>query len=343
MKPVTIAQIGIGNAHSVCNYPSLVRQRQYFDVKGFCLTENDEPKYKADRALYDVAPKLTLEAILNDPTIEAVSIEAEEMFGAKYARMAAEAGKHIFMDKPGGTNHAEFAEALRLIQSKGLKLHLGYMYRNNPSYCEALKLIESGAIGQVYAVEAHMNCLHNAVQLKWMNHFKGGQMYFLGCHLVDIIYRVMGEPEAVLPMNACTGIDGETSEDYGMAAFKYPTGYSFATSCGREPGGFMRRQVVITGSKGTIEINPIEHYLPNENAIKNMLSTMRVTYADDPKGWHARGEARVSEPYNRYDGMTADFAREVRGEQVNPYSIDYEIRLHELVMRACGSGDALKL
>ena len=45
-------------------------------------------------------PEMTLEEILNDPTIEAVTVETEEIHLTKYAIMAAEHGKMIHMEKP---------------------------------------------------------------------------------------------------------------------------------------------------------------------------------------------------------------------------------------------------
>ena len=37
----------------------------------------------------------------------------------------------------------------------------------------------------------------------------------------------------------------------------------------------------------------------------------------------------------RYDGLLLNFAKYVRGEAVNPYSYDYEAKLHDLIMQSC--------
>ena len=53
---------------------------------------------------------------LCDPTIEAVAIETDEIYCTKYALMAAQAGKHIHMEKPGGIDHKEYEEIVSIIK-----------------------------------------------------------------------------------------------------------------------------------------------------------------------------------------------------------------------------------
>ena len=65
-----------------------------------------------------------------------------------------------------------------------------------------------------------MNCYHNVEIRRWLEGYEGGMMFFLGCHLIDLIYRIMGEPQEVIPMNCSTGVDGVTGQDYGMAVLK---------------------------------------------------------------------------------------------------------------------------
>ena len=73
-----------------------------------------------------------------------------------------------------------------------------------------------------------MDCLHTVDKRKWLAELPGGMMYFLGCHLIDLIVRIQGVPETIIPMNTCTGFDDVSCLDFGMAALKYPKGISFA-------------------------------------------------------------------------------------------------------------------
>ena len=264
---------------------------------------------------------------MNDPEIEAVAVETEEIYLTKYALMVANAGKHLHMEKPGGVDSAEFTRLIEALKSQNLVFSTGYMYRFNPKIQEALAKIKNGELGEIYSVEAHMDCKHPTELRQWLQNFPGGMMFFLGCHLVDLIYQIQGEPEEIIPLNCSTGYDAVTANDYGMVILKYKNGVSFAKTCANETGCFMRRQLVICGEKGTIEIKPLEVLVEG-----GQYTVMNEAYSTE---WLKAWDTSKSEVYDRYDGMMRNFAEMVRGKK-NPYSYDYELGLYKLILRSCG-------
>ena len=328
MKKIRIAQIGTSqNSHGCPIWRRLLRNTDIFDVAGYAFPENEREKFPREATAFDGYREMTVDEILADPDIEAVTIETEEIYLTKYALMAARAGKHIHMEKPGGTDPRDFRELIEVLRSKNLTFSTGYMYRFNPLVREALDKIKRGELGEIYSVEAHMSCKHSSRVRKWLENFPGGMLFFLGCHLIDIIYQILGEPSEIIPLSCSTGIDGITTQDYGMVIFKYPNGVSFAKTCDNELGGVMRRQVVICGEKGSININPIEVAVPEGQYA--VLSECRST-----EFW-GTWEQTQSEVHDRYDAMMRNFAELVRGKE-NPYSYDYELGLYELLIKACG-------
>ena len=328
MKKVRIAAIGTSKySHGSAIFASLCKQTDLFEVVGYAFPENEDEKFPEFKEQYAPYRRMTVEEILSDPTIEAVAVETEEVYLLKYAKMVAKAGKHLHMEKPGSPNLEDFRELVSILKEKNLAFTLGYMYRFNPSVQEVLARIKSGEIGKVFAVEAHMGCKHDPVWRQWLENFPGGMMFFLGCHLVDLVYQIMGEPEAVIPMNAATGIDGVNTTDFGMAAFKYKNGTSVIKTCDSEYGAILRRHLLVTGEKGSFEIEPLEY-----GAADGMHAILGECL--DP-GWQVEWKKTKSEPFDRYDNMMKNFAEIVRGKE-NPYSYDYELRLFELVMQACG-------
>ena len=328
MKKVRIAQIGTSHySHGTAIFGSLCKQTDIFEIVGYALPENEDEKFPKDTEPFAPYRRMTVEEILSDPTIEAVAVETEEVYLLKYAKMVAKAGKHLHMEKPGSPSLADFRELVSILKEKNLAFSLGYMYRFNPTVKEVLSRIQSGEIGKVFAVEAHMGCKHDPVWRQWLENFPGGMMFFLGCHLVDLVYQIMGEPEAVLPLNAATGIDGVNTTDFGMAAFKYPNGTSIIKTCDSEYGAILRRHLLVTGEKGSFEIEPLEY-----GAADGMHAILGECL--DP-GWQVEWKKTKSEPFDRYDNMMKNFAEIVRGKE-NPYGYDYELRLFELVMQACG-------
>ena len=328
MKKIKIAQIGTSqNSHGCDILRTLVKMNDVFDVVGYAFPENEREKFPKQAEVFEGYREMTVEEILNDPEIEAVTVETEEIYLTKYALMVAKAGKHLHMEKPGGTDVTLFRELVSTLREKNLVFSLGYMYRFNPKIKEAMEKIERGELGEIYAVEAHMDCIHPAETRQWLSNFPGGMLFFLGCHLIDLIYRIQGEPLEVIPFSCSTGFDGVTAEDYGMAVFKYKNGVSFAKTSACERGGYRRRQLVICGEKGTIEIRPLEAF-----GDKGIYTVYRDYFEND---WHKDWNESVSEPFGRYREMIENFALMVRGKE-NPYSYDYELGLYELILKACG-------
>lgn len=328
MKRIKIAQIGTSNmSHGTWVWQSLLKQSDVFEVVGYAFPENEREKYPKRAQPFDGYREMTLEEVLNDPEIEAVAVETDEIHLTKYALMVARAGKHLHMEKPGGLSLADFRELIGILKEKQLAFSTGYMYRFNPKILEVLERIEKGELGKIYAVEAHMDCKHPPEKRQWLEGFPGGMLFYLGCHLIDLIYRIKGAPTEVIPLSCPTGFDGVSAEDYGMVVFKYPDGVSFAKTCAFERGGFLRRQLVICGEKGTVELKPLEVSAPG-----GLYTAWRESTEDH---WHTPWREGKTEVFDRYDAMMRSFAEVIRGKK-NPYSYDYELGLYELLLRSCG-------
>ena len=329
MKKIRIAQIGANtNSHSGSIFNSLKKQSDVFELVGYVLPENEKERIPERVNDYKGYKELTLKEVLEDPTIDAVTIETDEIYLTKYALLAAKAGKHIHMEKPGGTNLTEFEELINEMKKSGKAFSLGYMYRHNPFIKEAIEKAKSGKLGKIISVEAQMNCYHHEKVRSWIEKLPGGMMFFLGCHLVDLIYQIQGKPKKIIPMNKRSNLNDIKGKDFGFAIFEYENGISFAKTTAVELGGFERRQLVINGSEGTIELRPLEWYAPGST---DLQTKRRFT---DSKDWYAKGEIDMSEPVDRYDNMIAAFARYIKGEEKNPYTLDYELELYKLVLEA---------
>lgn len=153
-------------------------------------------------------------------------------------------------------------------------------------------------------------------------------MFFLGCHLVDLVLQIQGKPNKIIPFNKSTNMSGIRSTDFGMAVFEYDNGVSFVKTNAMERGGFARRQLVVTGTEGTVEIKPFEVIAPGGQYTEQTL------YCEDE--WFRDGKHDRTDVYDRYDGMMASFAQMVRGDKVNPYTYDYELELYKILLECCG-------
>jgi len=333
VRRMKVAQIGTAeHEHSTQVFRSLLSHPEVFDVVGFANVDHHE---KPLQSVFVGQKEWSAEEILAMDDLDAVIIECDEEKQTHYAMLAAQKGLPMHLEKPCGTDDRAFDALIDLVQQKGLLFHAGYMYRYNPGVQYALEKARSGALGDIYCVEAHMDCYHPASVRKWLGNFKGGMMFYLGCHLVDLIVQFMGEPEKITALNAATGADGLTSEDYGMALLHYKKGVSFAKTCALEPGGYLRRQLVICGSRGTIELLPFERGEGGDCVSTDMRECYLTAEGKSP--WSDDGVHTHFPAFNRYDDMMLSFAAMVRGEKENPWSYEYERRLHKMVLQACGA------
>lgn len=329
MKKLKIAQIGLNRfSHSLEIFQSICKQTELFEVAGIVLPEGEKERIPAKYEKVKDYPELTLEQVLSDPEIEAVTVETDEIYLTKYALLAAKAGKHIHMEKPGGRELPEFEELIRTVKQGGKVFHTGYMYRYNPYVTDLLERIKKGELGKILSVDAQMSCLHARELRQWLAELPGGMMFYLGCHLVDLILQIQGQPKEILPLNRSTR-ENTDADDFGMAIFEYDTGVSTAKASAKEVGGYARRQLVVTGTEGTVELKPLEMFVPGKG-----IYTGKTEYWN--KEWNDLGAYSQTPLFNRYDGMMAAFASYVRGEKENPYTPDYELELYKTVMKACG-------
>src|SRR6185437_1852929 len=98
---------------------------------------------------------------------------------------AAEAGKHILVEKPIGLNHAEAMIAIDAARRHGVFLMEAFMYRCHPTCTKIVELIKSGAIGQVRAIQANFS--FNAAPPNYesrtlKNALGGGGILDVGCY-----------------------------------------------------------------------------------------------------------------------------------------------------------------
>ncbi|MBE6591887.1 MAG: Gfo/Idh/MocA family oxidoreductase [Ruminococcaceae bacterium] len=332
MRKIRIAQIGVNrNSHGHSVFKTLCALPEIFEVVGYTWVENEEKTCADQLKYFQEHKRLTLDEILNDETIEAVAVETDEIHLLKYAQMAAEKKKHIHMEKPGSQDLEAFERLIETVRRNNTVLHLGYMYRYNPEIARVIENAKNGVYGELHSVEAHMSRLDGNTCREWFGLFKGGMMFYLGCHLIDLVLQIMGKPLKIHPFNCTTRKNGICTEDFGFCVFEYKKGLSFVKMTGAEIGGFERRQLVVTGSEGSVEIKPLEELISNTS----LQTTSSVSYYLDENG-KTRSRSLKTEPFHRYSSMMEGFASIVRGDKENPWSLDYELELFKTILIACG-------
>lgn len=332
MRKIKVVQIGINKwSHAIPVFRTLKSLSDVFEIAGYVLVEDEREKFADLLDTFEGYPELSLEEVLNDPEIDAVIIETEEMHLTKYAIMAAEHGKKIHMEKPGGTDIAEFERLIDTVKRNNVLFHTGYMYRYNPYVMELMQKVKNGELGEIFSIDAEMSCKHSPEVRAWLKDFPGGMMFFLGCHLVDFILQLQGQPENIIPLSRSTGFDGVDAQDFGMTVFEFKNGVSVAKTTSSDIGGYARRHLLVCGSKGSFEIKPLEMFEGDGEDEREFSEKTEYTDHD----WGSRGKHERSDDFYRYNGLLEGFAAMVRGERENPYTPDYELELYRTLLKCC--------
>lgn len=130
--------------------------------------------------------------ILNDPEINAVIVVAPTDLHRNIVVACAEAGKHIFCEKPMAMTVEECDEMISACEKHGVKLQVGFMRRFDSSFQEAKRLLDSGAIGEL--VQVHSNTRGPSKPRPWMYDIKksNGILAEVNSHDIDAVRWMCG-------------------------------------------------------------------------------------------------------------------------------------------------------
>lgn len=90
--------------------------------------------------------------LLQDSEIDAVVIALSSELHVETICRAAEAGKHIFCEKPVGFAPEPIAEALNAVRDAGVQLQVGFNRRFDPSLQELQRAVRDGAVGDLHSL-----------------------------------------------------------------------------------------------------------------------------------------------------------------------------------------------
>ena len=186
---------------------------------------------------------------------------------------AAEAGKHVFCEKPLGRNGEEAKRMLEAVRKAGVKHMVAFNYRFVPAVRLARDLIESGALGRIYHFRAvylqEWIMPHYATPYIWRldKELAGsGALGDLGAHIIDLGRYLVGEMRTVSAMTR-TFIeerplpDGSRRgrvevDDAFVATIELENGAIGTLEASRFAAGRKNHQVFeVNGEKGTIRFD----------------------------------------------------------------------------------------
>ncbi|WP_306187726.1 MULTISPECIES: Gfo/Idh/MocA family protein [unclassified Streptomyces] len=222
-------------------------------VRPHLVAVADEVPGRADEAAgrygFDSATRDWRE-IATDPRVRAVSITAPNFLHREIGVAMAEAGKHIWIEKPVGLTADDARAVADAAARAGVQGTVGFNYRNAPAVAAARELIATGGIGTVTHVRIRLfsdYAAHPESALTWRYERERGGSGVLGdlaSHGVDLARHLVGEidslaadtavfvPERARPAGATAGharaTGGESgpveNDDYAGCLLRFASG-----------------------------------------------------------------------------------------------------------------------
>ncbi len=147
MKKITIGVIGAGRIGKL-------HADNLLAMPGVRLKSVADPYLNPDDwSGRGVAPTLEPADMFNDPEVEAVLICSPTPTHAEFTEIAANAGKHVFCEKPIALDPDRVRKTLEVVEKAGVKLQVGFNRRFDPTFARVRQAVVDGEIGTVHLVK----------------------------------------------------------------------------------------------------------------------------------------------------------------------------------------------
>jgi predicted dehydrogenase len=213
IEPLRVAILGIGWWSDVL--ADAMKRSNKFQIVA-CFTRSEEKRRTFARK-YGCSAASSYEAILKDPSIDAIVNTTPNDVHLETTRMAAQAGKHVFLDKPIANTVREGQEIARVCEEAGVMLALGYQRRRESHFRWIKAEIDAGRFGKLVQAEGNISRdrLGKIDLSSWRYQsagMPGGVMLQIGIHYVDVLEMLMGPVKRVSGMSAQLVLPGDNPD-----------------------------------------------------------------------------------------------------------------------------------
>ena len=197
-----------------------------------------------------------LQALLDDPEVDAVYLPLANHEHAAWTLRAIEHGKHVLCEKPMALTVADIEAIQTAAQRHNVTVMEGFMYRFHPQHDRVHELIQSGMIGGVRSVRSSYSFMMRPARIYRLAESVengGGAMWDIGCYAIHSARMFFDEPAASVTAIAKyveSGADIATSGiiDFGDGKYAH---FDFSFERAR------RCEYEIIGTKGGIKCHNV--------------------------------------------------------------------------------------
>lgn len=267
------------------------------------------------------------EALLASDTVDGVYIPLPTSQHVEWAAKAAEAGKHVLVEKPLALNAAEIEPLIEIGKRTSVIISEAFMVTYHPQWLKVRDLIAEGAIGRLRQVQGAFSYFNtDPTNMRNIPELGGGALPDIGVYpTVTTRFATGKEP---LSVSATVERDPNFGTDiYADIRAKFD-GFELAFYCSTQLA--LRQVMFFHGEKGLIEV----HGPFNAGDYEHAHITLHNAGHDEAQIFRFPG-------VDQYKLEVETFARRAQGEDVPVFTLDQSIanqKFIDTVLRAGESG-----
>lgn len=271
------------------------------------------------------------QAVLDDPSIDAVIVVTPHMQHEEQVLAAAAAGKQIFCEKPLTLNTASAERMLAACTENGLTLGIGHERRYEGAFEEVKRMAEAGELGTLlhYEINASYNLFAGTPAAGWRQDPKqapAGTLTALGVHQTDYMQTFLG-PVREVQARMVHRSDDYPTEDILSIHFGFESGViGYFCSIATTP---FHQRMTLFGDRGWAEIREVSNVDKPEPSLLT---------------WRGMDDEIHTRSYKKADTVTANlhaWADAVEGNcayRFTPQELLHNVQILEAIVTSAETG-----
>jgi UDP-N-acetyl-2-amino-2-deoxyglucuronate dehydrogenase len=194
------------------------------------VTDIDKDKANAFATEHGVTAYADLDALLADPDVDIVTVCVPSGLHAEIGVKAADAGKHVVVEKPIDVTLAAADRLVEAVDRAGTKMTVISQHRFDPGHVHLRDQVQSGGLGRLVLGEAAVKWYRSQAYYDsgaWRGTWEldgGGAVMNQSVHYVDLIRWIMGPVESITALCATQAHKGIEVEDIALATVRFTSG-----------------------------------------------------------------------------------------------------------------------
>lgn len=230
-----------------------VRANKAENVKYIGVFDVDEEKRNTFAEKYEIKSYGSLEEMLADSEVDIVDLSLPSHMHERFCIKIAEAGKHVFVEKPIAFELKAAKRMLDAAKRNGVRLMVGQVIRFWPQYAKIKEMYDEGVFGELKGVY----CARLGQMPTWGEWYKdpeksGETLMNLTLHDIDFLHYLIGKPKSVYSAGLKDDLDNY-NDVMNILTFENGTNAIVDGSLSMTPGYPFTMHFRGSGTKATVE------------------------------------------------------------------------------------------